>query len=101
MPIALDPFGFVLIAACWMDESPPASSNRNLREENRVLREQLGERRLRLSDHQRLIAQKYEGSGKRGPGRPVTAAEIEQLVVRMAEDNRGWGYRRIQGAYPI
>ena len=48
--------------------------------------------------HQRLIAQKYDGSGKRGPGRPRTAAEIEQLVVQMAKENRDWGYRRIQGA---
>jgi putative transposase len=48
--------------------------------------------------HQRLIAQKYDGSGKRGPGRPCTAAEVEQLVVQMAQDNREWGYRRIQGA---
>src|SRR6516225_9442089 len=48
--------------------------------------------------HRRLIAQKYDGSGKRGPGRPRTAAEVEELVVRMAEQNRDWGYRRIQGA---
>jgi hypothetical protein len=26
------------------------------------------------------------------------AEEIEQLVVRMAEENPTWGYRRIQGA---
>src|ERR1700722_9410159 len=26
------------------------------------------------------------------------AGEIESLVVRMAEQNRDWGYRRIQGA---
>jgi transposase InsO family protein len=48
--------------------------------------------------HRQLIAQKYDGSRKRGPGRPRTAAEIEQLAVRMAEENRNWGYRRIQGA---
>ena len=30
------------------------------------------------------------------PGRPRTAAEIETLVVRMAEKNRDWGYRRIE-----
>jgi putative transposase len=48
--------------------------------------------------HRQLIAQKYDGSGKRGPGRPRTAAEIEELVVRIAQENRDWGYRRIQGA---
>ena len=48
--------------------------------------------------HQRLIAQKYDGTGKRAPGRPRTAAEVEQLVIQMAEQNRDWGYRRIQGA---
>jgi putative transposase len=48
--------------------------------------------------HRRLIAQKYDGSGNRGPGRPPTGAEIQSLVVRMAEDNRDWGYRRILGA---
>ena len=51
-----------------------------------------------LAWHRRLIAQKYDGSGKRGAGRPRTAGEIEALVVRMAEENRAWGYRRIQGA---
>ena len=51
-----------------------------------------------LAWHRKLIARKYDGSGKRGPGRPRTAGEIEALVVRMAEENRDWGYRRIQGA---
>jgi putative transposase len=31
-------------------------------------------------------------------GRPKSLAEISELVVRMAEENRTWGYRRIQGA---
>ena len=130
MSTVLDPFRFLLIAvAGWMNQRQ-LQMIEYLREENRVLREQLGERRLRLTDdqrrrlavkakgigrkllaevativtpetllrwHQRLIAQKYDGSGKRGPGRPRTAAEIEQVVVRMAEQNRDWGYRRIQG----
>jgi putative transposase len=51
-----------------------------------------------LAWHRKLIAQKYDGSGKRGPGRPRTAGEIEALVVGMAQENRDWGYRRIQGA---
>ena len=51
-----------------------------------------------LSWHRKLIAQTYDGGGTRGPGRPRTIGEIEALVTRMAEENRDWGYRRIQGA---
>jgi putative transposase len=43
-----------------------------------------------LAWHRKLIAQKYNGSGKRGPGRPRIADEIETLVIRMAEENRAW-----------
>jgi hypothetical protein len=46
----------------------------------------------------KLIARKYDGTAQRGPGRPRTAGEIEALVVRMAQENRDWGYRRILGA---
>src|SRR5262245_11860990 len=31
-------------------------------------------------------------------GRPPVTAEIRQLIVRMATENRDWGYTRIQGA---
>jgi len=48
--------------------------------------------------HRRLIAQKYDSSGGRKPGRPRKAKEIRDLVVRMAEENRLWGYTRISGA---
>jgi hypothetical protein len=48
--------------------------------------------------HRRLVAQKYDGSASRAPGRPRTAADIAELVIRMAKENRSWGYRRIQGA---
>src|SRR5215472_4858493 len=51
-----------------------------------------------LAWHHKLIAEKYDGSNRRGPGRPRTKHEIQQLVVRMATENRDWGYRRIQGA---
>jgi putative transposase len=49
--------------------------------------------------YQRLIAQKFDGSlPHRSCGRPRVAEEVEQLVMRMAEENPTWGYRRIQGA---
>ena len=48
--------------------------------------------------HRKLIAKKYDGSAFRTRGRPLTPTEISKLVVRMAEENRSWGYRRLQGA---
>src|SRR5215813_13998993 len=127
----LDPFRFVLIAVSgWMNNSQLLLID-YLREENRVLREQLGGKRLHFTDgqrrrlasrakglgrkvlaelgtivtpetllawHRRLIAQKYDGSKKRSLGRPRKAAKIAALVVRLARENRAWGYRRIQGA---
>jgi hypothetical protein len=51
-----------------------------------------------LAWHRKLIFQKYDGTAHRSPGRPRTADEIEALVVRMAQENRYWGYRRIEGA---
>jgi putative transposase len=101
-----------------------------LREENRVLREQLGDRRLRFNDdqrrrlavrakelgrkllaevatlvtpetllawHRKLIAQKYDGHDRRGPGRPRTGKDVETLGIRMAKENCAWGFRRLQG----
>src|SRR3954454_10934309 len=131
MPRMLDPFQFVLVAvAGWMNQRQQQTIE-YLREENRVLREQLGDRRVRFNDdqrrrlaakakglgrkhlaevatlvtpetllawHRKLIAQKYDGSERRRPGRPRTRPALEALVVRIAEENRGWGYRRIQGA---
>ena len=48
--------------------------------------------------HRKLVAQKWDYSHRRGPGRPGIMREISQLIVRMAVDNPGWGYTRIQGA---
>lgn len=69
----------------------------------------LGRRRLRdlfpivtpdtlLRWYRELVAQKYDGSGRRGTGRPRVAGEIQDLVIRMATENPRWGYTRIQGA---
>jgi hypothetical protein len=126
-----DPFSFVVLTlAGWMSRQQQEVIA-YLIEENRVLREQIGNRRLRfnndqrrrlaakakklgrktlgevstiaapetlLSWHRKLIVQNYDGSPSRTLGRRPTRKEIAALVVRMAEENRSWGYRRIQGA---
>src|SRR5215469_16683265 len=131
MRLAIDPFRLLLISlAGWLNQQQQDVID-CLQEENRVLREQLGGKRLRFTDdqrrrlavrakklgwrmlhelttivtpatllgwHRRLIARKYGSSKQRGPGRPRTRDEIARLVVRMATENRDWGYRRIQGA---
>jgi len=52
-----------------------------------------------LGWYRKLIARKFDGSkARRDPGRPRTEPELEQLVVRMAKENVGWGYDRIVGA---
>jgi len=49
--------------------------------------------------HRKLVAQKFDGSQQRkAPGRPTIAPELEALVVRMAQENRAWGYDRGVGA---
>jgi putative transposase len=52
-----------------------------------------------LAWHRTLVAQKFDGSQRRKtPGRPRIDQELEALVVRMAQENRSWGYNRIVGA---
>src|ERR671922_1398709 len=52
-----------------------------------------------LGWHRTLVAQKCDGSQQRkAPGRPTIDPELEALVVRMAQENRSWGYDRIVGA---
>src|SRR5215813_2790299 len=116
MQARLDPFSFLVVSiAGWMNQHQQHVVA-YLIEENRVLREQIGNRRIRFNDdqrrrlaakakkiarrilndvativtpetllawHRRLIAQKYDGSANRAPGRPRTAAEIAALVTRM------------------
>lgn len=119
------PFRFLLFAvAGWMNRQQQEVIA-YLQQENRVLREQLGGKRIRFNDSQRrrlagrkllkkwatiadpdtllrgyrqLIARKYDGSKNRGTGRPHVMETIRKLVVKMAKENR-WGYRRIRGAF--
>src|SRR2546425_8285777 len=52
-----------------------------------------------LAWHRTLSAQKFDGSPqRRSPGRPRIDAELEALIVRIAQENRSWGYDRIVGA---
>ena len=120
----------LLVFAGWVNREQQAAID-YLREENAVLREQLGGRHIRFTDAQRrrlavrgralsrkllgsvagivtpdtilrwyreLIAKKYDGTAKRGPGRPKTKRDIAELVLWMAKDNPRWGYTRIRGA---
>src|SRR5438105_4919419 len=131
MRACLNPFSFLVVSlAGWLNQRQHQIIH-YLVEENCVLREQIGRRRLRFTDdqrrrlaakakklgrkvlaqvativtpetllawHRKLIAKKYDGSAYRTPGRPPTTSELSDLVVRMAEENRTWGYLRIQGA---
>ena len=105
-----------------------------LREENRLLREQLGGRRIRWTDKQRrrlaekgkalgraalmelativtsdtilrwyrdLVAAKYDGIAKRGPGRPRVANEIPDLILKMARENPAGATREFEELYAI
>ncbi len=52
-----------------------------------------------LGWYRKLIARKFDGSNaRRYPGRPRVDRESEELVLRMAKENLGWGYDRIAGA---
>ena len=46
-----------------------------------------------LAWHRKLVAKKFDGSQQRqSPGRPKIDSELEALIVRLARENRSWGY---------
>jgi transposase InsO family protein len=102
-----------------------------LQEENRVLKDRLGRRRICFTDADRhrlarkaralgrkvlnelqtlvtpdtllrwyreMLAFKWNYSHRRSPDRPRVMNTIARLIVRIALENRSWGYTRIQGA---
>jgi hypothetical protein len=82
MTRVLDPFRCVLIAvAGWMNQHQ-LQMIEYLREENRVLREQLGGRRLRFSDDQcRRLAAKAKGLGRKLLAEIATIVTPETLLA--------------------
>ena len=97
-----------------------------LRHQLNVLRRQVKRPRLRLSDrvllsatarrlprtrwerflvtpktllrwHRELVRSKWARYSKRPAGRPPLAAELQELILRLAKENPRWGYKRIQG----
>src|SRR5215467_13926819 len=109
MRAVLDPFSFVVVSIAGWTNRHQRHIIEYLIEENRVLREQIGSKRMRFTDdqrrrlaakakelgrklmaqvativtpetlmawHRKLIAQKYDGTPFRTPGRRRTAKEI-------------------------
>src|SRR6476646_6611780 len=87
MSKVLDPFRFILIALSGWMNSRQSLLIGYLREENRVLREQLGDRRLRFTDAQRRrLATKGKALGRR---------TLEQLAGLVTPDTILRWYREL------
>ena len=126
----MDPLRFILIClAGWMNREQQTVIE-YLKEEIRVLREQIPKKRIPFSDeqrcrlarkakkltfgklgeiahlvtpptllrwHRRFVAAKYDSSSKR-IGRPRIMHDVNELIIRFANENRHWGYGSIEGA---
>jgi transposase InsO family protein len=80
----------------WADRAVLAALTRLLPgSQLRQLRLIISPRTL-LRWHASLVRQHW-AHPRRTPGRPRTAQAIRALVLEMARDNPGWGYRRIHG----
>jgi hypothetical protein len=80
----------------WADRAILAALARLLpRSQLRQLRLIISPRTL-LRWHASLV-RRHWACPRRAPGRPRTAPAVRALVLEMAHDNPGWGYRRIHG----
>src|SRR6266536_2362064 len=116
---------FELLILCGRSERAKELEILVLRHELQVLRRQVGRPRLRSADrvllaafsqllprarrrsflvqpatllrwHRALVRRRWTYEGRR-PGRPPLSPEIRQLILRLAAENPGWGYKRIHG----
>src|SRR6185369_3993973 len=77
-----DPFRLLLIAIAGLVGQQQGDAVDYLREEHRVLREQLGDRRLRLNDNQRRrLAAKAKGLGRRALREIATIVSPETSAI--------------------
>src|SRR5437870_11568968 len=92
--MSMDPFSFVVVTvAGWMSRHQQEVIS-YLIEENRVLREQLGNRRLKINDDQRRrLAATAKKPGRKMLGQVATIAAPETLLTWhgewIAEDDDG------------
>jgi transposase InsO family protein len=91
--------------AGWINRHQQAAID-YLREENRVLREQLGTKRLRLTDDQRRrLAAKAKALGRKALNKVITIVSPETLLAwHRAPIARKWNYssrRRTRGRPPV
>jgi transposase len=52
--------------------------------------------------HRGLVRRRHaHASRRKRPGRPQTRRSIQAIVLRLARENSGWGYRRIHGELAV
>src|SRR5882724_11781580 len=90
--MSMDPFSFVVVTvAGWMSRHQQEVISYPI-EENRVLREQMGNRRLKFNDDQRRrLAAKAKKLGRKMLGQVATIAAPETMVAwhrKLIAENR-------------
>jgi putative transposase len=50
-----------------------------------------------LKWHRELVRRKWTFKQQAPLGRPPTSPDVEALIVRLAKENPGWGYGKLEG----